>query len=217
MIQKLPLKRCAAKASKFIPEVSMKIAIFGGSFDPPHRGHFQILRELYASSKVDAVLVSPSGRNQNKTWRSESFQRRKMIELMVEETALPDSFVKIWWDQLEQPKKTSTTFDLLSDIRKSYPEDELFFVIGSDLLLDIQGWYRASEYLHELNLIVFPRPGFEFSQQSNESLRILLMEHYHPVEISSSELVAKLKAGKDINNLLSAKVLAYIRAHALYC
>ena len=211
------MRRCAVKASKFIPKVSMKIAIFGGSFDPPHRGHLQILSELHASSKVDAVLVAPSGRNQNKTWRSESSQRRKMIELMVEEAALPDSFLKIWWGQLEKPKKMSTTFDLLADIRKNYPEDELFFVIGSDLLLNIQGWYRASEYLHELNLIVFPRAGFEFPQHCNESLRVILMEDHHPVEISSSDLVEKLKAGKNMNNLLSAKVLAYIRAHALYC
>jgi nicotinate-nucleotide adenylyltransferase len=139
----------------------MRIAFFGGTFDPPHYGHLAIARAAADCLRLDKVLFAPVGKQPLKQDSSvASFEDRvAMVRLAIEE----DTRFEV--STLDAPRPDghpNYTVDTILGLKKSLsPQDQLFCLIGADSFLSVAHWYRAAELLFACDFIVAGRPGAE--------------------------------------------------------
>ena len=155
----------------------MRVAFFGGSFDPPHRGHLAIAREARERLELDRILMAPAGLQPLKRSvpPSSFLDRLAMLRLLV--AAEPGLEVS----ELDAPRadgRPNYSYDTLLRLREDLglaaPADQrprqdeeaagadvqLFMLAGADSFLTMRQWYRASELLMLCDWIVAGRPGF---------------------------------------------------------
>lgn len=214
----------------------MKIAILGGSFNPPHICHTFICCYILSTSDIDQIWLVPCYKHAfGKTL--ETFHHRfTMCTLAVE--PLQESRVKV--SAMEEERQgTSWTIDTVRYVRARYPEHEFVWVIGSDVLTDLGQWKDVDELNRLISFLVVPRSGFsqntDATQQSsdechplpmtlhawNGSPLNLRMEYAETPDfqlpgISSSLIRQRIQAGQPITHLVSRPVAEYIQAHRLY-
>lgn len=137
------------------PEHPRKIALFGTSADPPHRGHCEILRWL--STQFDHVAVWASD-NPFKEHQSPLCDRAAMLRLMIRDIPTPDGRITLHED-LSHPRS------LISAQRASdrWPNAQLALVVGSDLVHQLPRWYKARDLFRIVNILVVPRPGYDLA------------------------------------------------------
>ena len=146
-----------------------KTAVFGGSFDPPHKGHSQILEFLIQSPEIEKVVVIPTYQNPLKS-HSAQFSKETRLEMMhawldyekVNNSPLNFSKVKLSLVELES-EKTSYTVETLADLKK---HGEFFsapiLVLGEDNLPTLEKWKEIETLLKSLDsLWIFPRKSHE--------------------------------------------------------
>lgn len=174
----------------------MNIAILGGSFDPPHFGHIQIIQHLLDKMEFDEVWVFPSYQHPfKKEQQSDFLTRLQMSHLAF------DFFGKKIKICDDEKTLSGYTVDLLSHLKKKYPKFQLTFVLGSDLKEEIKFWKNPEKISQLCQLLFLPRAPKEISPFMN---------------ISSSELRKKIKAGKDVSSWIPKKLLNYILEKNLY-
>jgi nicotinate-nucleotide adenylyltransferase len=136
----------------------MRIAFFGGTFDPPHRGHIAIALAAITRLGLDQVLVAPVATQPLKGgYGHSSFEDRlAMVRLAVAgEPGLTASDV----DAPIPGGRPNYTFETLQRLRKQLqPTDELFCLVGADSFLTLKGWHRCAELLLFCDFIVAGRP-----------------------------------------------------------
>lgn len=194
-----------------------KIAIYGGSFDPPHKGHKLLAENLAGVCGADRVIIIPTALSPFKSSSSATAEDRlTMCKLFFKEALFSISDVEI------RRGGKSYTVDTLTQIKEENPDAELFLFMGDDMLLSFDKWYChqgilklativcacRTENLKELNnMKEFVRNVLKAED------RVIVCESV-PFEISSTEIRASLKAG--INKGLSEDVYSYIVAKGLY-
>jgi nicotinate-nucleotide adenylyltransferase len=138
----------------------MRTAFFGGSFDPPHRGHLAIARAAAQRLSLDRVWMAPAGTQPLKldAGATSYTDRLAMVELAVAgEPRISASSV----DAPRTDGRPNYTMDVLLDLKRGLRTgDELFFLLGADAFLSLKQWHRASELPMVCGLIVAGRPGF---------------------------------------------------------
>lgn len=151
-------------------EGGRRIAFFGGSFDPPHRGHIGIARAAQQALELDSVLFAPVGIQPLKPLgATASFEDRvAMTELAIQ--GLPQ-FAISFADAPDPTGEPNYTIDTLHRLEAQYPSAQLFMLIGADSLLSLGRWYRGAEIPFVAPLIVASRPG-----QQLEDLAAILPE-----------------------------------------
>ena len=139
----------------------MKIAIFGGSFDPFHKGHLEIIGKLFTDKKMDMVIVVPTNVSYYKRSKA-MFTYDKKIEICKMLIGNDEFLSKknILVSDIERSILDTEGFaHTLLKLKKIYPNDELYTVIGSDSYNYINTW-RSYELIFELsNIIVAKRPN----------------------------------------------------------
>ena len=199
---------------------------FGGSFDPPHRGHLGIARGALKSGKCDRVIWFPGfvpPHKQNAS-RANFSDRMAMVKLLIagEKNMEVSDFENIL--QLFP----SYTIEVLSRLEKAgYGKFSL--LIGADSLLNLHTWHRAEELVAKYDFIVYPRPRCEVSKAflkqfwSDAVVEKLLNSVVEGTffEISSSEIKKSMEKNCSRNNIidetmLTPEVAEYIREHNLY-
>jgi nicotinate-nucleotide adenylyltransferase len=220
----------------------MRIAFFGGTFDPPHCGHLAIARAAVTRLALDQVLVAPVGTQPLKGGSAQSSfeDRLAMVRLAVNgvpgltasniDAPLPDG----------QP---NYTFDTLQRLRHQLqPTDTLFCLLGADSFLTLRSWHRCSELLVFCDFIVAGRPGFSLEQingalpngvvntgehreagitrfalsgPSGQSAGLFVLPDLDQ-DISATEIRAALAEGSEPQTVLPPAVAEYIRSHGLY-
>src|SRR5271154_1251763 len=147
----------------------MRIAFFGGTFDPPHCGHIAIARAAIERLNLDQVLVAPVGTQPLKAGSPHcSFEDRlAMVRLAVAgEPRLNASAL----DAPLPGGQPNFTFDTLERLRLQLPpSDELFCLLGADSFLTLRQWHQSTQLLLFCDFIVGGRPGFSL-QQINAAL-----------------------------------------------
>jgi nicotinate-nucleotide adenylyltransferase len=142
----------------------MRIAFFGGSFDPPHRGHLAVARAAASRLALDRVLMAPVALQPLKGNGSQaSFEDRlAMVALATEGDP------RLAASDLDAPRadqRPNYTLDTLVKLRSSLPKDDtLFCLLGADALLSFRHWHRAAELLLFCDFIVAGRPGFALNE-----------------------------------------------------
>lgn len=131
----------------------MKIGIMGGTFNPPHKGHKNIIKEAYKNLNLDKIYVIPNNKPSHKNMPKNSpsaKNRFEMCEIMcadLEYTEVSDIEIK--------KGGLSYTIETLRELKNE--EDELFLIIGSDSFFDIEKWIEFEEIFKLCTLVVFKR------------------------------------------------------------
>ena len=187
----------------------MKIALFGGTFDPIHNAHLRIAREAARQLSLDRVLFVPAARPPHKSGVTHApyEDRYRMVELACGGEPLFEA------SRLEHGEKNSYSIDTIERVRASPGDHELFFLIGADAFAEIQTWHRWREVIASVDLIVVSRPGGKY--EVPEGARVHRLEGIG-LEVSSSDIRRRLAAGEHRVEVPPA-VLVYIREHGLYC
>jgi nicotinate-nucleotide adenylyltransferase len=187
----------------------MKIAIFGGTFDPVHKAHLAVAREAAERFRLDRVLFIPAGRPPHKQSgaRAPYEDRVRMAELA---TAGDERFCV---SRLEQGADRSYSIDTIEKLRRQIdPGDELYFIIGADAFAELRTWHRWRDVARAVRFIVVSRPHAIYDpppEARYERLDTLSLN------ISSSDVRRALAAGEH-PCALTPKVMRYIEEHGLY-
>ena len=195
-----------------------RIGIFGGSFDPPHIGHIQSVKQAAQVLKLDRVLLIPAGMPPHKTGCFVSGEQRlNMVRLAVAgEPAIQVSDLEI------ARGGTSYTYETVETVRGLYPNAEIFLLMGSDMFLSFYSWKHPEKILANASLGVFyrgdkgERPNVEAqkAEMEAEGHRIELIQN-DVVEISSTQL-RRMLAFRCADAFLPEGVGDYIRQNRLY-
>ena len=200
----------------------MKRAVFGGSFDPVHGGHINLVKQIYEAVHLDEIIIMPayiSPFKQDKENAPASGEDRlKMCRLAFGEF----SYVTVSDYELTR-SEVSYTVNTLRHLREIYPDDELFFIMGSDMLLSFEKWYRYEEILSMCTIIAASRENgqkdMELLEKQAEKLgkygRVMVVPT-GVYEMSSTEIREKIKKNSDISCYVPQNVVKYISEHGLY-
>ncbi len=186
----------------------MRIALFGGTFDPIHYAHLIIGREAAQQFQLDRVLFVTAAEPPHKRGTSAPYEHRhRMVELACLGEPLFES------STLEAGSRKSYSINTINRVRAGLsPGDRLFFLIGADAFAEIETWYHAAEVIASVEFIVVTRPGHEYA--SPPGARVHRLDTL-ALPISSSDVRAKLAAGEPAPEV-PPMVLSYIREHHLY-
>lgn len=187
----------------------MKLAIFGGTFDPIHKAHLAIARKAVGRFGLDRILIVPAAHPPHKAGVTHApYEHRvRMAELACR--GRPAFAVS----RLEAGAGRSYSIDTIETVRAGMaPDDELFFLIGADAFAEIRTWHRWTDVARAVRFLVVSRPG-----QSYETPPDVRLDRLDSVDlaISSSAIRRALAAGRRPPEV-SKRVLAYILEHALY-
>ena len=199
--------------------IKKRIGIFGGAFDPPHKGHEKALLTFLRGADLDLVYVIPSGipPHKVKSGKSADSDRLEMAKLAFS----PISEKIVVSDMEIASPETSYTYLTVEKISASHPEDEIFLFIGTDQLLSFESWRRVEYLFSRCTLCVMDRfdDGSVIRNQISHlekkyRARFLLLEEKAFI-ISSTEIREELSE-KGFSFGLSPKVNDYIALHGLY-
>jgi nicotinate-nucleotide adenylyltransferase len=202
----------------------MRVALYGGSFDPPHRGHLAVARAAAQAFALDTVLFTPTGLQPLKPHGpSANFaDRLAMVELLCASASAPAA--RFEPSTLEQPDASGQpnfAIDTLRKLHQQHPEADLFAISGADSFLDLRRWREPDALLEAAEWIVVSRPGFSLRDLDSLSLTPAQRQRVHlldgvAVPVSATEIRHRLRAEEDCSDLLTPEVLHYIREHHLY-
>ncbi|NPA04217.1 MAG: nicotinate (nicotinamide) nucleotide adenylyltransferase [Epsilonproteobacteria bacterium] len=131
----------------------MKIAVFGGSFDPPHLGHLKIVKEALKELEVDLVIVVPTYLNPFK----KSFSAPPKLRLRwLRKVFLPYKKVKVIDFEVKQKRKVFT-IQTLQYIKKRFAPKKIYLIIGADNLSTLPKWYKYKKLRKSVEIVVASR------------------------------------------------------------
>ncbi|MEE0434019.1 MAG: nicotinate (nicotinamide) nucleotide adenylyltransferase [Peptococcaceae bacterium] len=197
----------------------MQIGLFGGTFDPIHLGHVDMINQLCEQMQLDKVVFIPSyiPPHKHKAHMTSYRDRLAMTKLAVAEE--PHFEVSTYESEQETPSYTYHTVLHFSDI---YPDDVLYYIVGVDAFNDIETWYRWRDLLQMVQFIVIDRPGRKLFM-SEETKKIVHQSAYdvhhlalHTLPVSSTMVRQRLQAKESVAGCLAPAVQNYIEKHQLY-
>jgi len=200
---------------------SLKIGLFGGTFDPIHIGHLIIAELARQKYNLDRVVFIPAGNPPHKSVKliAPAKDRFEMVRLAIED----NPFFEI--NSIEVFKESvSYSVDTLKALKNAYPEKtKFFFIVGEDSLLELKTWRKPDEILRLCNLIVYRRPDYlsEPVQRGNETLNVFWRTGISfidgPLLNVSSTWIRKMNMDKmSIKYLVPVKIEEYIKKYSLY-
>jgi nicotinate-nucleotide adenylyltransferase len=187
----------------------MPLGIFGGSFDPVHRGHLVVAREAAERLALSRVHLIPAYEQPFKVGahHASPAHRLAMLRLAVEGDP---RFVA---DAIEIDRGgVSYAIDTLRAFRTMYPEEALSLLVGADAAADLADWKDATEVAQLARVVVLTRPGTVLPDRSvgHEILDV------PAVDVSATEVRRRVAMGEPIDGLVPPVVAQYIAAHGLY-
>lgn len=199
----------------------MRIGYFGGSFDPPHRGHLTVARAARDRFALDRVLLAPTGRQPLKPEGPAApfADRLRMTAFSCRgEQGLQASDI----DAPRPNSEPNYTLDTLRRLKATLPvEAEMYAILGADAFLGLPQWRGVPELFLLADWIVVSRPGFSIEQLDGLKLDPAQRARLHMLEsvadpTSATELRERLRLHEPCEEWLPAEVLGYIAAHHLY-
>lgn len=196
-----------------------RIGVLGGTFDPPHYGHLAIAEEARCALALERVLVVPAGRPPHKPGKpiTPAAHRVAMLELAI----AGNPALILSRADLDRPGP-SYTAGLLERLRGEWgDETELYFVVGMDSLRDFLTWKHPARILALARMAAVGRPGCQADLSAVETAipgalaRITVLEG-PGLEIASSDLQRRVRAGLPIRYQTPDAVVKYIAQHGLY-
>jgi len=205
----------------------MRLGLYGGTFDPIHRGHIHAALTAHQDLSLDAVRLILSARPDHRDQPQTANEHRwAMLCLACDDypQLTPDA------TELERPGK-SYAFDTLQSFRQRFPQAQLCWILGMDSYATLPSWHRWRELLALGHLVVLQRPGHgvptdpvlhdierahRCQSLGDEAAGRILFLPAPMQQVSASSVRCRCKAGSNPENLLDQQVWSYINEHRLY-
>jgi len=185
-----------------------RLGLFGGSFDPPHLAHLIIAECAREQLGLERVIFIPAHQSPHKNGATltAADHRVEMTALAIEgNSSFEVSDIEV------RRKGISYTVDTLKHFRDSFPQSDLYFIVGSDSLDQFESWKSPEEILSLVTLAVFPR---RWGVEAKNKTTVVL--HAPVIEISSTDIRRRVKMGRSIRYMVPPKVEKFIQLHRLY-
>ncbi len=185
---------------------TVSLCVLGGTFDPVHNAHLAIARRALEAVQAERLLWIPTGSPPyRKPPVASAAHRLAMLRLAI--AGEPGWHI----DERElAPGASGYTVDTLESLRAQHPGSPLVMLLGADQFAKLGSWHRPERLFELCRFAVFARPGWPVTDPRAAVIPMA------PLEISASDIRARLARGDDVSALVPAPVLAYIRAHGLY-
>jgi nicotinate-nucleotide adenylyltransferase len=180
----------------------MRIALLGGSFNPPHVGHLLAAHYVRATEPVDEVWLMPSYRHPFGKQLVAFEHRLRMCELLCEDTS---GWMKASAVERELGGE-GRTVDTLDHLTRTRPGDQWVLVIGSDIVKDLPAWKDFARIQQLAQVLVLYRAGHPWPQAVGPPL----------AEVSSTDVRRRLEDGESVQGLVPRSALDYATRHRLY-
>jgi nicotinate-nucleotide adenylyltransferase len=187
------------------------IGIFGGSFNPIHKGHVSLARQLLRKVALDEVwlLVSPQNPLKPQSSLLDDDMRLEMARLALAEE--PDIKASDYEFHLLRP---SYTWNTLQHLSQDYPQHRFTLIIGADNWHVFSQWRNSSDIIANYPIVIYPRDGYPVDAASlPPSVRLVNTRLYNMSSTLIRQLIAK---GKSVKRYLHPEVISYIQANHLY-
>lgn len=197
-----------------------KIGIMGGTFNPIHNGHLLIAEYAREEFKLDRVLFLPTGQSPHKSDAAiaEASIRCDMIELAIAD----NPFFQLDFTEVNT-EQISYTYLTLQNLKKVYPDAQLYFILGADSLFDLEGWKEPAQILMNCNVLAAYREQEEqknFGKQIaylNKKYNACIYPLHAPVfNVSSRNIRSRISKNETIRYLVPKEVDDYIKKARLY-
>ncbi|HTV14120.1 MAG TPA: nicotinate (nicotinamide) nucleotide adenylyltransferase [Acidobacteriaceae bacterium] len=221
----------------------MKIGFFGGSFDPPHRGHIALARLAAERLSLDRILFAPVGMQPLKRDRPTAGFDVRVAMTTLAIAGQPGMEISLV-DAPRADRRPNYTIDTVRTLRTTLPPGaEIFCLMGADSFLSIGRWYRSADLLVACDFVVAARPGFDLGRiaaalpatvsvaaadapypgalalslhhGSRHASTLYLLPDLDE-EVSASAIREALEHGSPADSAIDPRVAAYIRRHGLY-
>lgn len=198
--------------------MSMKIGVFGGSFHPVHNGHIALARHAAQALHIDRVLfvIDRIPPHKNLAEGANDEERLAILRLSVED----DPLFSVETMELHR-EGTSYTVDTLRELRDRYPDSELYFFIGSDMLNSFTTWRMPEQIAKLATLVCTVRTGQSGGEaetaadlKARYGANVILLDEVSP--LSSTQVRACIRDALPIRGMLPAKAEHYIYLHGCY-
>jgi len=189
----------------------MKLGIYGGSFDPVHRGHLLVAQAAVEELGLDRIFFVPAAQS---PFKLDSQHTPAAARLQLLRLALAGHIQCEVDDQEIHRGGVSYSIDTLRDYTRRFPDAELFYLIGADNVAKLNEWREPAELARLAEFVVVPRPGGE-TMQFPPPFRGRTLTGF-PLGVSSSQIRARVKAGLPIDLLVPAAVAEAIKNLSLY-
>ncbi|MEE6288354.1 nicotinate-nucleotide adenylyltransferase [Georgenia sp. MJ173] len=189
-----------------------RIGVMGGTFDPIHHGHLVAASEVADVFALDEVLFVPTGEPVFKQVRRVTSAEHRYLMTVVATASNPRFNVSRV--DIDRPGLTYT-IDTLRDLKLAYPDAELFFITGADVLPQILQWKDVDELWSLAHFIGVNRPGHQLDDAGLPSNGVSLLE-VPAMAISSTDCRQRVSTGMPVWYLVPDGVVQYIAKHNLY-
>ncbi|MCM1152559.1 MAG: nicotinate (nicotinamide) nucleotide adenylyltransferase [Muribaculum sp.] len=191
-----------------------RVAVYGGTFDPPHYGHLNVAREVLAAGLADEVwlMVSPQNPLKQDRTMSPEGKRLEMTGCLIKNES--GIIVSDFEFSLPRPSYTASTLKALT---QAFPRYEFIPVVGADNLQSLPRWKSPDEIIRRFGLIVYPRPGIDIANIVDNVFatirlpqpliqKVNILRNAPQMDVSSTEIRRLLSAGIPTDNLLPREV-----------
>lgn len=191
---------------------SLRLGLYGGTFDPVHLGHLIAARDALEQGRLDAVLFIPCAQSPFKAGspRTTDAQRVAMLRHALK------SEPRFWFSRCELDRPApSYTIDTAREVRAAFPHATLFWLIGADLMARLHEWHGWADLRREVKFLLLER-GEDVRVPASVRRVVLDLPHPRRVDISATEIRRRVKARLPIDHLVPASVATYIKRAGLY-
>jgi nicotinate-nucleotide adenylyltransferase len=191
----------------------MNVALYGGTFNPPHCGHLVVAESVRETVRLDRVIFVPTCMPPHKGSQSlaPAADRLAMTRLAV------DGNDRFEASDIEVARGgVSYTIDTLRAVAARHPGARLKLLIGADNIFDFEGWKSPADILDIADLVVMTRPGYDLQKSHTGFLSHAALVTVPQIGISGTDIRRRVKFHQSIRYLVPPAVEEYIRRHGLY-
>jgi nicotinate-nucleotide adenylyltransferase len=192
---------------------TLRVGVFGGTFDPPHLGHLLVASHVQESLKLDRIILVPAATSPHKQNRSLTAAEHRLSMVRLAVAGVPHMEVS---DAEVRRGGVSYTIDTLRILRQEHPRSGLTLVIGMDNLADFGTWKDPEGILSIARIVVMTRPGYAAPQNADSFARHMQTCAVPEIAIASRDIRRRVCEGRSIHWMVTPEVEHYIRRHGLY-
>ena len=198
----------------------MKLGLFGGTFDPIHRGHIAIAEGSIEKMKLDGVLFMPAGQPWMKTESpiSSKVHRLEMVKLAIK----PFEEFEVSDIEIKRLGPTYTIDTLIQLKHGPHSQSDIYLILGIDAALAIKEWYSSGEIARLCEVIIAPRGDSRSDHERHieqiendigKPVHVLNIPH---INVSGTEIRSMIASHMDVTEMISRDIEEYIRDQGLY-
>lgn len=192
----------------------MKIGIFGGSFNPPHKIHIERGLELISKQYVDKIVYLPTGSLYK--YKNNLLPDKNRLEMLK---IITDKYDCLDVSNYELKERVVYTYESLAYFKQLYKNDEIYFICGTDNLSYMDKWKNGLELLSNYKILVIKRNGDNIDELLNKYRQYkenIIVTDIEPNDLSSTLIREKIRVGEDVSKYLDDDIYKYIKKNKFY-